>query len=343
MSGQNVLLADLPEYKIWASPNLQLNYQQQNLHLSGSLLIPKARLKFVQYNKAVVSLSPDVVFVDQHKTELNFFANLNLILGDAIHLSYGGLSGLLRGQLHLQDTPGANTTALGQINLLNGLYKAYGQVLTIQAGQALFKGGDIANPDLSLKAVKVLTDVATLGGDGSAVPGYSIMTNPDGSLTVGVSITGPLSKYQVNLFSQPTGLTQADILSYLILGVPATNAGANGGALLLSAASALSGGDQGQLNPIAHLQNQLKDTLGLEVNVGQVSQYNPNTQSVAQGTALILTKALSPRLFMSYSAAMGQAMSQFKVRYQIDQHWMAQTTSSSFGNGGDIFYTINRK
>lgn len=337
--GKELLLADLPAYKIWASTHVQLDYQLLKLKLTGSLSIPKAKIKLIDYDKTVIQVSPDVHYVDGEHTALKFFSDVTILLGDAIDFQYGGLSGLLNGQLTVHTVPDMAPTGTGEIHLKNGLYAAYGQSLAIQQGAANFRGGDLLDPELNIKASKLFTHVVTM----EAVPGYSAVTNPDGSLTVGISITGPVSHYNMQLFSDPAGLSQTDILSYLILGVPASNIGSGGGQLLLSAASALSDkGGNGQLNPVTELKNQLQETLGIGVDVGQVSQYNTSTQSVAQGTGLILTKRLSPKLSARYSAGIGQAINQFEIRYQINKNWMTQTNSSNLGNGGDIFYTINR-
>lgn len=337
--GKELLLADLPAYKIWASTHMQLDYQQLKLKLTGTVSIPKAKIKLMDYDKSVIQVSPDVHYVEAEQTALQFFSDVDIFLGDAIDFGYGGLSGLLSGQVSVHSASDTPTTGVGEIHLKDGVYAAYGQSLAVQKGIANFRGGDLLDPELTIQASKLFTHVVTM----EAVPGYSAVTNPDGSLTVGVSITGPVSHYTMQLFSDPAGLSQTDILSYLILGVPASNIGSGGGQLLLSAASALSDKNgNGQLSPVTQLKNQLQETLGIGVDVGQVSQYNTNTQSVDQGTGLILTKRLSPKLSARYSAGIGQAINQFEIRYQINKNWMTQTNSSNLGNGGDIFYTINR-
>jgi translocation and assembly module TamB len=339
LKGENILLADLPSYKVWASPAIDMTLTSSQFSLKGNLFIPKAQLQFADYENKVVTLTDDVVYEDEAQKHFGFSSNIFLQLGDNVSLRYGGLTGQLKGKLQLQQTTDAPATAIGAIQLVNGKYKAYGQSLAIQKGLASFKGGNVDNPVLDVKAVKVLQNVTPLTLDGAMAPGGSLV-GPDGSLTVGVSIAGPLAQRKTELFSIPAGLSQSDILSYLVLGVPASQAGSGGGQLLLSAASSLSDGKSG--GAISQLQEQLKNSLGIEVGVGTVSQYNPTTQAVTEGTALILTKSLSPKLFFTYSAGTGQTVSVFKIRYQITPRWMAQTESSSLGNGGDIYYMINR-
>lgn len=336
--GHELLLMDLPVYKIWVSPQLHLTYQKQDLKLTGAISIPKAKIKLMDYGKTVVQVSSDVVYADERQSALNIFTDLSVLLGDAVQFHYGGLTGLLRGHLLLHTSPNTDMTADGKIHLAHGLYAAYGQSLQIKKGLAVFHG-DVMNPELTIEATKLIENVATMG---AALPGYAVMTNPDGSLIVGVLIAGPVKHYQVTLFSNPAGLSQTDILSYLILGIPAESAGGQGGQILLSAASALMDKNNGELGPIAQLKNQLQETLGISVNVGQIAQYNSDGQSPTQNTGLILTKRLSPKLSIRYSAGLAQNTNQFEVRYQLNKNWLAQTNSSSLGNGGDVFYTINR-
>ncbi len=339
IAGKNFLATNLFFYKIWASPELLFECQATQMRLTGNIFIPKARLNFTDYTDKVISPSSDIQFVSEQNTVLNFLSDLNLILGDDISLTYGGLSGKVEGKVNLMQTAGASVLANGQLRLVNGSYKAYGQSLTIQKGTATYVHRAASDPILDFQAVKTFHNISSLALAGGFINGAP-MANPDGTLVVGVKIAGPLSSYKMQLFSMPSGLTQSDILSYLILGVPAAQAGSGGGQLLLSAASALGGNSTS--NTVTNLQNEVKQSLGIDVNVGTVSQYNPNSQQVTQSTALILSKALSPRLYLSYSAAVGEGASIFNVKYQISRSWMAQTESSTFGNGADIYYTIDR-
>ncbi len=336
--GQNLLVSNSENYRLWASSNLTLNYQNDTVSVNGSILIPKGSIDFADIDSAP-KLTSDIVYEDQSQRHFNFLANILLTVNDLVTLRYDGLTGNLRGEVQLHQPQDGPATAVGKLHLKNGQYKAYGQTLNIQKAEALYKGGEVSNPFLNIQAVKILKNIAPTTLDGAIVSGEN-WVNPEGTLTVGVSVTGPLLQHQIQLFSDPAGLSQSDILSYMILGVPASQAGSGGGQLLLSAASMLGDGSQG--NTITQLQSQLKNTLGIEVGVSNVSQYNPSTQSVTQGTALFLTKTLSPKLFLTYSAGLGQAVSTFKVRYQITPSWMAQTESSILGNGGDLYYTIDR-
>ena len=82
----------------------------------------------------------------------------------------------------------------GEITILEGRYRAYGQRLDTQNGRLLFTGSPLDNPGLDLRAVREVDNI-----------------------TVGLEVRGRLQQPQIELFSIPT-LGQTDMLSYLLLG-----------------------------------------------------------------------------------------------------------------------------
>lgn len=339
LQGQNFLATNLSTYQITASPDLRFTYQATQMHLDGDLLIPKATLRFVDYQQTVVKLTSDAVYVDDGSSPLNFYSHLQLRLGDQVTLQYGGLKGRLLGQVALLEQPSRLTQGRGEIRLVDGVYQAYGQSFTIRKGVVQFNGGEVTNPLMDVEAVRMLKDVVPVDGNGAIVQSSQIV-GVDNDLTVGIRLHGPLNTSQIKLFSQPPGLSQADILSYLLIGRPTSEATGSNAQLLMSAASLLSSGAGGG-GAVTQLQQQLKNTLGLEVDVGATSQYSKDTQTVNQNTSVILGKALSPRLFLNYSIGITQPVNVLRLTYRISPKWSAQTESSSLGNGGDLFYTIN--
>lgn len=340
VSGENFLAVNLATYRIFASPQLQLTYQAPQMQLTGQVRIPQASLRFVDYQKQVVKLSSDVVYVNADATDFRFVSQLQVILGNKVSLQYGGLKGRLIGQVTLNEQPNRPTSGLGQIQLTEATYQAYGKTFIIREGKAQFTGGEVTNPIVAMQAVRELTDVVPVTQTGSVLSNSPI-AGVNEKLTVGVSMNGPLKTAEIKLFSVPAGLSSADILSYLVLGRPASEAGGSGAQLLMNAASLL--GSSSGSGPIVRLQQQLKNTLGLEVDVGATSQFSKENQSVTQNTSVILGKALSPRLFLNYSIGIAQPVNVLRLTYKISPNWSAQTESSSLGNGGDLFYTINRQ
>src|SRR3546814_16340731 len=74
-----------------------------------------------------------------------------------------GLKSRLTGSVEAIEQPGIATRARGEINLVDGHYKAYGQDLTIETGKLIFSGGPVTEPALEVRATRKQTAAATVG------------------------------------------------------------------------------------------------------------------------------------------------------------------------------------
>jgi len=158
-------------------------------------------------------------------------------------------------------------------------------------------------------------------------------------ITVGVNVGGTLNHTSVTLFSEPAGLSQSDILAYLILGRPLDKVGKADAQLLLQAASALNMGP----SPIQKLTGELKQQLGLdELSLETKTAVGQDAQSALKNTSLVLGKALSPRLYISYSVGLFSTNNLLKLKYLLTKNWSLQTETSGQSSGMDIIYTIEK-
>ncbi len=99
-----------------------------------------------------------------------------------------GLNAKVDGWLDVHERPGETTTGNGEIHL-TGIYKAYGQDLTIEQGRLLFAGQPIADPQLNLVATRTVDAVkAKLTVSGSArKPQLEVSADPTMSQTQALS------------------------------------------------------------------------------------------------------------------------------------------------------------
>jgi len=158
-------------------------------------------------------------------------------------------------------------------------------------------------------------------------------------ITVGVRVNGALKLAKIQLFSEPDTLAQADILSLLVLGRTLEQATRDESQILLSALSALN------LSGTATKQigKQLQHGLGLdEITVQSATEFDPSTQKPTEHTSLLLGKALSPRLYVSYSIGLINAENTLRVRYKINDKWTLQTDTNGDTSGVDLLYTIEK-
>lgn len=305
IKGDRVLLMDLPEAYVLASPDLQLAMTAESAELRGKLTIPEARLEPMQFNMAV-SPSKDVVVINEPQPEASVLqTDIDIVvsLGDKVQIRAAGFKGDLSGDLAVYGDAGELLLADGEITLDDGSYVAYGRELTVDNGKIRFSGGAIDNPDLDVKAVRKLTDV-----------------------TAGIHLTGPVDNPQATLFSTPS-MSQDNILSYILIGRPLNEATSGDGAMLASAATTL-----GIQNGNA-LSDDIASTFGLD-SVSFTGE-SPETAAVQIG------KYLSPRLYIGYGIGVLEPVSTVQMRYELSKIWTLQAESGT-ESGVDLLYIFER-
>ncbi|MFC7160583.1 translocation/assembly module TamB domain-containing protein [Pseudidiomarina halophila] len=121
--------------------------------------MPFATITAPEFDNAV-SRSPDVVITrngEQVSATSNNLGGIQVQAAVRVNLSNNvsvnayGFEGKLSGSLELVEQPRRPLTAVGSINVTEGLYTLYGQELPISRGSFIYNGGTISNPGLSLR------------------------------------------------------------------------------------------------------------------------------------------------------------------------------------------------
>jgi len=347
IQGEMVPVVNTVEYVISASPKLTFEFTPSSLKMRGELLIPKAQIKPRAFTETV-SLSDDVVFVTQANpapNPYNIDTDIQVTMGDEVVLGVKGLQGFLGGGVRVQQIPKGPMTATGELSIREGKYRAYGQDLLIEQGQLLFTGGLIENPGIRVRATRQFKSTSNTLAESSQIFNFNSNSAQSldfgGKITVGIEVLGRLSKPKVRLFSIPSSMSQADILSMLLLGKPASQASQSGGQLLLTAVSALnldagSGGVQ--------LLGQLKQKLGIDFNLANNTQYNQKTNQSTDNTAVVIGKSLSKRLYASYNVGLSQNDSNvLTLNYLLNKFFSIQVNASTTASGIDLLYTHQKE
>lgn len=339
-------LLNTSEYVINISPKLTLEFAPSLLKLKGEVLVPSATIKPQTFTSSV-TLSDDVKFVDAPKevnNPLNMDIDVQITMGDNVALAVEGLQGQLVGALHLIQLPKGPLTASGELNVRNGQYKAYGQNLSIEKGQLIFTGGLIDNPGIQVRAVRQFNNADNVFSGSNELFDFNLSNtqtlNFGNKTSVGIEVSGRLNTPKVQLFSNPGTLSQADILSMLILGKPANQANKSGAQLLLTAVSALNlnSGSKG-----LKLLSQLKENLGIDVNIASNTQYNQKSNESTDSTAVVVGKSLSKRLYLSYNVGLSQSDSNvLTLKYLLNKFFSVQVNASTSGSGIDLLYTCQK-
>ena len=298
-AGENLLVADLPEARVIASPDVNLKFSGDNVEVRGEVTIPGAKLAPKDLSHAV-RVSSDQVVVGDHEqsatTALVLDSQIRVTLGPDVRIDAYGLKGRLQGSLLVTAKSEEPVTATGELEVKDGHYLAYARELDIERGRLIFRGGPVDNAALDIRASKEL-------------PGY----------TAGVNVRGTLQSPQLSFFSDPA-LPQSQIASLLIVG-QATDTGSGAAGSVLAA--------QGS----AYLVGDYTHYLGIDQLTVEADSTN--------GTALVLGKFLSPRLYVSYGISLEQAINTLKLRYTVGDNWVIRA-ESGLDYSADLQYSFRR-
>jgi translocation and assembly module TamB len=310
LRGQNLLVADLPEYRVVASPDLRFSVEGNRMNVSGDLTIPSARIQPNQLSGAVRA-SDDARYVHESEAEragrLVVHSEVRVNIGDDVRVDAFGLQGRLGGGVGTTVHTGEIPVGRGELRVIDGRYSAYGQKLDINKGQLLFEASPLDDPGLDIEARRKIE-----------------------SVTVGLNVRGTLQAPRLSFFSDPS-MPQTQIVTYLLTGKPLDSVGGNDTEQMSSAREtmALQGGGL--------LASQIGRRLGLE-EVGVESSLDSDGGA---NTELVLGKFLSPRLFISYGISLTESINTLKLRYTISDKWIFKTEAGE-NQSADLEYTIER-
>ncbi|MCW8469205.1 translocation/assembly module TamB domain-containing protein [Fluoribacter gormanii] len=348
LEGNDFPLIQTSEYKVHVSPKLNLHLTPTVQSISGTILVPYAEIKPRSFHNSV-SLPDDVVYKRKEKSSPSFTLisslDIDLEMGKEVAVNVKGLKGYLDGVLHLKQSQQSSINAYGELSVRQGTYKAYGQDLAIQQGQLIFTGGPISNPGINLRAAKKITTTSTTFATSSQLLDFNSTNmqniNYGETMILGVEATGRLTRPKIQLFSDPATLSQADILSMLVLGRPANQADKAGGQLLLAAISSM---NLGSNTNSLQLLEQLKQTAGIDFNVQTNTNYNQLTNTSSDTTSFVVGKSISKRLYLSYNIGLSQTdTNMLTLRYLLNRFFSIQISNSDSSSAIDFLYTSNKK
>ncbi len=302
-------LLSRPDRLLVVSGQSAVDFDAQGLRLTGQLKADRAQLELVAQDSP--TLSDDIRFFRgqrlQEKTNpvLPLRVDLDMDLGEQFQVRGQGLDVRLTGKLHWQALEKRGPRLLGEVQVAEGTYRAYGQKLVIERSSINFLGA-WDNPGLNIRAFRPRAD-ARLEAE----------MEPQ----VGVELTGTLLAPQARLVSTPA-LPDSEKLAYLVLGHGLEGAGGQELSLLSAASTALFG----QTN------ETLSNKLGLdELGVSYAKGVN--------NAVLTLGKRLSKQAFLRFEQGVGSASGLVKLRYLFSSRLSVQAQGGS-NNAVDAFYSF---
>lgn len=232
---------------------------------------------------------------------------ITLNMGDDFAVQGHGLTTRLGGQLEIvaNASSGGQPRIMGEIRTVQGRYRAYGQQLDVESGLARFNG-PYDNPALDILAVR-----------------------PNLEQKAGVHITGLAQSPRIALYSQPQ-LTDAETLSWMLLGRSTAGGGAEA-AVMQQAALALLGG----FGPKGGGGN-FASRLGLD----EIGFKGPTTGDDASGSALTLGKRLTDQIYVTYEASLAGSLGTLFIFYDLTRN-LSLRGQAGLKSGVDLIYTLS--
>lgn len=310
LTGKGAELVNWPEYHLWASPELVITGSITGWTVNGKLDVPRADIVIREIPEESVKLSPDVMVLGREETlepPTRVSGEAQLVLGDKVRISAFGLETGLHGDLLVKLAGDRPLTADGQVALIDGVFSAYGQQLTIEEGTLTFTG-PLDNPEVDVRAVRTIESI-------------------EGTIKAGIHLRGRAQSITSTVYSDPV-MEEVDALSYLVVGRPLNQASNSDGDELSNAAVAL-GAKQA-----ARITQQIGQSLGLdELTLAGTG---------GDATALVAGKQLNSRLHARYAYGVFSRLGTLLLRYRLSNR-LSLEAGAGEAQSIDILYLVEKE
>lgn len=309
LKGQRNALLYPPSTRVEASPDLQLRVNADELVLRGEVQVHSGVLAYEQLPAGSVAISSDVVQVDYDGNPLTadaglaLDAQLRVRINDEFRVRGKDLKVTVGGDLSLEQSPGRPLQIFGNLNVIGGEFRAYGQRLLVRQGRISFTGLP-ENPELNLRAERDI---------------------PADDVTAGVVVSGTLEEPRLQVYSEPA-MSQTEALSYLVRGRGLdSGAGADGTAMALSVGTGLvnqSAVVEG-LNRLPGLRN---------VEFGTAGSDNE--------TAATVSGYIGERIYVSYGVGLYEPVNALTARLYLQARLWLEVVSR-LESSVDLYYSFD--
>lgn len=207
LKGEKFQAANLPNTQVLLSPDIQLSTIKNVIKVRGKLTIPRAIVELKELPEGSESISSDVVIMENgvvvgESAPYKVDADVALELGEEINFKGFGAKAVLAGGLRIKSIPDKAPTANGELKILSGSYRAYGQDLTIESGSVSYVGGKLDNPAIRMRAGRRIDDI-----------------------TVGIIVSGTVKKLLITGVSSDPEMTSDAAIATLVTGQKSSDPG----------------------------------------------------------------------------------------------------------------------
>lgn len=301
------------------SPNLTFTADAGAINLNGSTEIPWARADVKALPSSATRVSNDVIIVDDrdlfsgqaaHKNAIPFYTNVILYFGDDVLFKGFGLDGGLSGKVNVFKEEGRQMLTTGFVAINKGVYRAYGQELSIERGRLIFQG-PYDNPGLDIRAVRTIDAAAESEG-----------------FKVGLDIAGTLQNPKSSVFSVPSLEDRTAEMAFLLTGKPVNQLNAADAYTLISAVSGMGvEGGSGIKSDIA--------------NFFRIDEFSLKEDKTLDQNSLLIGKSITPKLMVRYVVGLLDQAYTLGMSYQITDKVRVDAESGK-KQSVDVIYKIER-
>lgn len=325
------LLAVLPEFgRLRLAPDLRILATPERLRVRGTVDIPWARLEAGEVPDSAMAPSPDEVIITEEQDRQAAQAEaaaaddqpgestaeamaqvgmaidilVTLSLGPDMQLEAHGLESGLSGNLEVRQQNGP-VQLFGDVSLVDGRFRAFGQDLLIREG-IIFFSGPPGQPLLDFEAIR--NPAAT-----------------QDEVIAGLRVTGSADSPSLEIFSEPA-MDEASALSYLLRGRAPDSSGGADGALtsaLIGITLGKTGGAVGAIGEAFGIDDLSLDTTG----AGDESQ-------------VVVTGNLTERLSIGYGVGVFSPIAELTLRYQLWRSLYLEAVSGA-AQAVDLVYSFS--
>ncbi|MBU2894580.1 translocation/assembly module TamB domain-containing protein [Colwellia sp. D2M02] len=301
-----------PQLTMKVAPTLNFNLHDKVLLVSGKLDVLSGNYNIEKLPEGSVTLSDDVVIVDQQGQELTQKAasldiqtDIQVNIDKAFTISGQGLKSQLFGQLHISQKEQNPLQLFGRIHSDQGTFQAYGQRLAISQGELTFNG-PVENPYVNLRASRYIK-------------------NED--VEVGITVTGLADTLEMQLFSTPSMQT-SEMLSYLVRG-RSLDSGGN------------SSNSEAATNMLIGLGVSSSESLFKVIEeIPLISDVSVDTESDGDTTQATISGYIGNRIYLKYGRGIDKPINELTVRmYLLNRLWLEVV--SGLEHSTDIYYSFD--
>lgn len=311
------------------SPNLNFALSPTELNVKGDVAIPSADIQIKDLPENARTPSSDTIIIGQKAPDpiipLALDIGIKIIIDKPkrgfVVINALDLEAKLAGDLDLNISqkrrPADNslqpmrTLLNGQIDIIEGSYEAYGQMLLVQSGKIFFSG-EPSLPQFNIRAIRN-------------------PLNTEGDVIAGVQISGNPVLPRVELFSEPP-MIQAKQLSYLLQGQDITAKSDGSGGI---------GSDTALINMLVNFGvGRSENRVGQFGRALGFDSLNVGTAGAGDNTQVQISGRISENIQITYGIGVFDAGSVVSLKYQLLPQLFIEA-KSGLNSSLDLFYQVS--